>query len=107
MQDERKFQRDLVLEIKELFPECIILENDPHARQGIPDLLILYKHKWAALECKKSRTASHRPNQAYYVRKMGSMSFARFIYPENKDEVLNELQATFRPRRATRVSRSI
>ena len=93
------FQIELIKELKELFPGCIILKNDPTYIQGIPDLLILFEDKWAALEVKKSITASHRPNQEFYVNKMGRMSYANFIYPENKEVVLNELQETFFSRR--------
>ena len=82
---ENKFQSNLIKEIKKLFPDCIVLKNDSSYIQGIPDLLILYKNKWASLEVKKSATASHRPNQNYYVEKMNKMSFSRFIFPENKD----------------------
>lgn len=96
---ERIFQSELIKELKELFPGCIILKNDPTYIQGIPDLLILFEDKWAALEVKKSITASHRPNQEFYVNKMGRMSYANFIYPENKEVVLNELQETFFSRR--------
>lgn len=49
----------------------------------------------AALEGKKSASAPHRPNQDYYVQQMDEMSFAAFIYPENKEEVLNELARSF------------
>ena len=96
---ERVFQSELIKELKDLFPGCIILKNDPTYIQGIPDLLILFEDKWAALEVKKSITASHRPNQEFYVNKMGRMSYANFIYPENKEVVLNELQETFFSRR--------
>ena len=96
---ERIFQSELIKELKELFPGCIIRKNDPTYIQGIPDLLILFEDKWAALEVKKSITASHRPNQEFYVNKMGRMSYANFIYPENKEVVLNELQETFFSRR--------
>ena len=96
---ERIFQSELIKELKELFPGCIILKNDPTYIQGIPDLLILFEDKWAALEVKKSITASHRPIQEFYVNKMGRMSYANFIYPENKEVVLNELQETFFSRR--------
>ena len=96
---EKIFQSELIKELKELFPGCIILKNDPTYVQGIPDLLILFEDKWAALEVKKSITASHRPNQEFYVNKMGRMSYANFIYPENKEVVLNELQETFFSRR--------
>lgn len=92
---ENKFKTKLIAELKSLFPGCIITHLDANEIQGIPDLLILYKDRWAVLEGKKNRKASHRPNQDYYVDKMNSMSFASFIYPENKEEVLNELQEFF------------
>ncbi len=92
---ESKFQSDLIKEIKDRFPGCIVMKNDASYIQGIPDLLILSGDKWASLECKKSEKAKHRPNQDYYVEKMNSMSFSAFIYPENKEEVLNELGRSF------------
>ena len=92
---ESKFQADLKKELKTLFPGCIVTKLDSSDIQGIPDLLILYKNKWATLENKRSATAPKRPNQEYYVNKMNAMSFSRFIFPENKEEVLNELQKAF------------
>lgn len=96
---ERDFQARLIKELKQMFKGCVIMKNDSSYIQGIPDLLILYQDKWAALEVKKSRTASHRPNQEYYVELMDEMSYASFIYPENKEEVLYELQQTLFSRR--------
>ena len=92
---ESKFQANLIKEIKEIFPGCIVMKNDSSYIQGIPDLLVLHKNKWASLENKKSVKAKKQPNQEYYVDKMNEMSFSRFIYPENKDEVLNELHEYF------------
>lgn len=92
---ENKFKTKLNKEIKERFPGCIVTHLDPTEIQGIPDLLILYNNKWATLEGKKSAKAPARPNQPYYVDKMNKMSFSRFIYPENKDEVLEELHRHF------------
>lgn len=93
---ENKFQSYLIKKIEERLPDSIILKNDPNYKQGIPDLVIFYKDGWACLECKKSSKSSHRPNQDYYVNKMDSMSFARFISPENCDEVLEELVEYFK-----------
>lgn len=92
---ENKFQANLIKELKDMFPGCIVMKNDASYIQGIPDLLILHNDKWASLECKKSTKAKKQPNQDYYVGRMNEMSFSRFICPENKEEVLNELQQTF------------
>lgn len=92
---ESKFQAELIKRIKQRFDGCIVLKNDSSYIQGIPDLSIFYKSKWAMLECKKSASASHRPNQDYYVQKAKEMSFARYIFPENCNEVLGELEKFF------------
>lgn len=92
---ESNFQRRLKKEIKERFPDCYVLKTDPNDIQGMPDLLILYKDKWAALEVKKSKDASRRPNQTYHVERLNDMSYSAFIFPENKKEVLDELAETF------------
>lgn len=93
---ENKFQSNLKKELKQRFEGCIVTKLDSADIQGIPDLLILYRNKWATLECKRSSTASVRPNQEYYVNMMDDMSFSRFICPENKEEVLNALQRSFK-----------
>lgn len=92
---ESKFQSNLKEELRMMFPGCIVTKLDSGDIQGIPDLLILYEDKWASLECKKNASATRQPNQEYYVGKMNQMSFSRFIYPENKEEVLYELQRAF------------
>ena len=95
---ENQFQRTLVKEIRNHYNnECIVTKLDSGYIQGIPDILILHKDKWATLECKKSKNAHRQPNQQYYVDKMDKMSFSKFIYPENKEEVLNELYETLKP----------
>lgn len=93
---ESKFQAKLVKELKEKFKGCIVLKTDPCYKQGIPDLLVLHNDKWAALECKKNDKSSHRPNQDFYISKMNDMSYASFISPENKEEILNELEQSFK-----------
>ena len=100
---ESGFQDNLMKELKERFPGCMTFKMDQF--QGVPDVLVLYKDRWATLECKKSANAKRQPNQDYYVGMMDEMSFSRFIYPENKEEVLDELQQAFTVRRSTRVSR--
>lgn len=96
---ESKFQADLIKELKSIFIGCIVIKNDPNYMQGIPDLTIFWNDRWATLEVKKSKNASHQPNQDHYVQVMDTMSFSRFIYPENKEDVLDELQYAFRSQR--------
>ena len=96
---ESKFQKDLIDEIKERYPGSIALKNDSGYIQGFPDWTILYKDKWAVLEAKRERGAKKQPNQEYYVDQLDKMSFSRFVYPENKDEVLEDLDRLFKRKR--------
>jgi len=96
---EAKFQSDLIKELKVRLPGCIVLKNDPNYIQGIPDLTVLYKDKWATLEVKMHANSTHQPNQDYYVTTMQMMSFSAFIYPDNKEEVIDGLQQAFRVKR--------
>lgn len=93
---ENQFQAQLIKKLELIFPGCMVMKLDSGYKQGIPDLLILYNNKWATLECKRTMSASRQPNQEYYVDIMNQMSFSAFIYPENEEEVLNDLQQAFR-----------
>jgi hypothetical protein len=92
---ESKFQKDLMDKIRAMFPGCMILKNDSGYIQGIPDWTIFYRDRWAVLECKRDKSADIQPNQPYYVELMDKMSFSRFVYPENEDEVLRALYLHF------------
>lgn len=89
---ESDFQSYLIDELKERFPGCIVVKTDAGFIQGIPDLIILFNDKWAMLECKKSKDAKHRPNQDYYVNLLNKLSFSAFIYPENKESILDGME---------------
>lgn len=95
---ENKFKAELKKELKDLFPGCVLVDMNPNEQQGVSDLLILYRFTWAMLECKREADSSHRPNQDYFVEKFNEMSFAAFIYPENREEVLHDLESTFAAR---------
>jgi hypothetical protein len=102
---ESRFQRNLILELEEMFPGCIIMKNDCNYIQGIPDLTILFGKHWAVLECKRSMEEDYEPNQEYYLDRLDNMSFAAMICPENKEAVLYELQQSFSTRRTARFSK--
>lgn len=103
---ERDFQARLIKDLKQIFTGCIVLKLNPNHKQGIPDLLVLWGKQWAALECKRSANAHHQPNQEYYINRMNNMSFAKFIFPENKEDILYELEQTFGIRGKPRLPRS-
>ena len=107
MKKEDKFQLELIEDLNDLFPGCMIFELDPVLYgQGIPDLLILYKNTWAALECKRWVSARRRPNQPWYIEKMNNMSFAAFIYSENREEIIHALCDSFGVGRSARILKS-
>ncbi len=92
---ESDFQKKLINKIETLFPDCEIMKQDSKYKQGIPDLVVFYKDKYAMLEVKKNASANHQPNQDYYVNKFSKWSYASFVYPENMEKVLVELQEVF------------
>lgn len=94
---EADFQADLIDDLEVLFPGCMILKNDTGYIQGIPDLTIFYGNRYAILEVKAYKGAPEQPNQSYYIAMFDRMSFGAFIYPENKEEVLDDLQQALRP----------
>lgn len=101
---ERDYQAELIHEIQRRYPNAVVLKNDTSYMQGIPDLLILNDDRWAMLEVKLSRRSRHQPNQNYYIDLFDAMSFGAFIYPENEQDVLDDLQRAFPTRRAARIS---
>jgi hypothetical protein len=72
--------------------------------QGIPDLTLLYKKRWGILEVKGFEDAPVQPNQEFYIDELNRMSYAAFVYPENEEDVVRELQRAFYPGRRPRIS---
>ena len=97
---EGNFKKNLINKIKKEFPGCIVKKLEADYDNGVPDILILYKDKWATLEAKKDKgeVTKERKNklaQDYYVAKMNEMSYSSYVYPENQKEVLNALKVHF------------
>lgn len=101
---ESKFQKEVIDDLYEMFGEfhqggCLVILNDAGYTQGIPDILILYKDKWAMLEAKRDPNAPYRPNQEWYIDRLNEASYASMICPENKEMVYSDLQHAFRSSR--------
>lgn len=105
---ERDFQAWLIKEIKKRIPGCHVLKNDSGYLQGIPDLTVLSMHGWAVLEVKRKRptkASDWETNQEWYLEEFNAMSFAACVYPENVEEVLDELQHALQANRRSRISK--
>jgi hypothetical protein len=92
---EAEYQTHLIKVLSERFPGCVVMKNDAAYQQGILDLTVLYQRYWACLEVKRSKDAGLQPNQEFFVQKLGDMSFAAIIYPENEEEVMVALEQAF------------
>jgi len=93
---ESEYQKEFLNKVRALLPntnykQCIIIKNDSGYLQGIPDWTIFYGERWATLEIKRTKHAHRQPNQLYYIELMGNMGYSSFVYPENEQQVLEEL----------------
>ena len=102
---ENAYQAKLIKRIRKELDGCVILKNDSSYLQGVPDLVIFHGDKWGMLEVKAAIDSPFQPNQAYWVSELNHMSFAAFIYPENEDEVIRDLQSALAPRRRARTTK--
>jgi hypothetical protein len=92
---ESEYQNKLIKKLDSIFTGCVILKNDSSYIQGIPDLVIFFRDRWAMLEVKTSLQAHVQPNQEYWIGYLNTLSYASFICPETEDGVLYELQHAF------------
>lgn len=61
-----------------------------------PDLVILGPNMtWAALEFKRDKDADRQPMQEWHINRLKKKGYAGFVYPENREEVLDELEELF------------
>ncbi len=92
---EAQYQKKLIRKIKTIFPGCVVIKNDSSYQQGFPDWTIFYGEKWATLEVKKEEGSAQRPNQEHFISQLNAMSFSAFIFPENEEEILSEMERAF------------
>lgn len=91
---KKKFKDDFGKRMEKHDQQYDIIENKSQRRSTL-DTIFLGRRVWAALEFKKEKGASEQPNQDYYVDKWNKLSYARIVYPDNAEEVLDELEELF------------
>jgi hypothetical protein len=93
---ESAFKKYAIQAIQDKFVELDLdfIHTKPYNR-SMPDLVILAAPFWAALEFKTSKQAPSRPNQDYHINRLNKKGYASFVFPENLEEVLYELEGVF------------
>lgn len=96
MKKESDFKNELYTEIRKKFPGSEVVPNDAGYLQGFPDATVYFPNgRYILLEGKRTTTAAKQPNQEYYVNSSPLCNNAMFVYPENKKEVLKELERRY------------
>lgn len=97
MSKESDFKTKLYKEIRTKFPGSEVLPNDPNLIQGFPDATVyLPNGKYILLEGKKTSNSARQQNQDYYVNHSPLSPNAMYAYPENKKEVLQEIERRYK-----------
>lgn len=90
---EKDFQKAFIRQIKIILPNSIAIKNDANYLQGFPDWTVIDGPRVYVFEAKAFKNANRQPNQEYYINTINNAGgFARFVYPENMQEVLDEIQ---------------
>ncbi len=93
---ESKFKQRTKQRIKDRFP-TLDLDFISGTDRSMPDTFVLGPWCWAALEFKESEFAAQQPNQDYHIERLNRKGYASFVFPENVEEVLNDLERVFTP----------
>lgn len=97
MKKESDFKNGLYNEIRKRCPGSEVIPNDANYLQGFPDATVyLPNGKYILLEGKKTANSARQPNQDYYVNQSPLSPNAMFVYPENKKEVLKEIERRYK-----------
>lgn len=95
-----RIERNLQKQIKAFLEKegAVVLKTSPGVLNptGIPDLLALYKTKWAMIEVKSSATAKTQPLQPIQIARFRDMNPGGvfIVFPENWERVQYVLRQT-------------
>lgn len=92
MAKESEFQKKVASWLRER--GCRVIKQDPTIgkQKGIPDLLAIKEGLWIMLEIKAAKNSAHQPGQDDWVAWADENSYGKFVYPENWEEIQEELE---------------
>lgn len=93
---EAQFKKDFLKKVEARLRHnkvpYLVLKVDSTFDRSKPDTIILADHGWCALEFKRSKSASHRPNQDFWIKYLNEIGgLALFVYPEKEDEFITTI----------------
>lgn len=88
---EKKTQQRLIKHLKRRGCFVMAITVVPGIPTGTPDVFFCKEGFYGFAEVKSSRTAKYRPLQKEQLKKLNDWSWAKAVYPENYDEIKEEL----------------
>ena len=93
---ESKFKKEAKQRIRERCPNVDLdFVNTKPFNRSMPDTFVVGPWSWAALEFKRAEGATQQANQDYHIKRLNRKGYATFVFPENLEEVLNDLERIF------------
>lgn len=92
---ERNFKKEFQKKLKRAVKPLAIIQykQDATTVAGFPDTLVIMEGITVFVEYKNSKTAKFRPGQKEWHQKLNDNGHFAFIcYPENADEILEEIK---------------
>ena len=92
---ESDFKKKFCARVKRAVKPIAILQykQDATTVTGFPDTIIVLEGITIFIEFKKNKTAKFRPGQKEWIQKLNdSGHFAWVCYPENADDILEEIK---------------
>ena len=92
MSTEAKLQSEVIKWLRS--QHCFVMKCSvmPGIPAGTSDVFFCYEGFYGFIEVKKSKTAKFQPLQPEFLEKMHNWSWAKAVYPENWDEIKQELE---------------
>lgn len=91
MAAESNLEKKVVRFLKSKGCKVYKMAANPGVPKGTPDRLFLKEGLWGFLEIKASRTSKYQPLQKEQIAFLNNWSYAKAVYPENWDEIREEL----------------
>lgn len=67
-------------------------QQNSATQRGVADIFFCYEGFYGFIEVKQAKNSPKRPGQQAFIDKMAKWSWAKFVYPQNWEEIKQELE---------------